>query len=376
MPTKPTRWLDLIAFLLQHRYPVSREDIYSHVRGYLADPAAADEKARQSARRKFERDKDELRGLGIEIETVEIPDAPGDEASLGYRLRPVSFYLPYLELEGESTSAERRPYPGLQRMRLSREDMALLDRATRRVAERGESPLANAARSARRKLEFDLPLPMAAVERILGAPMDDEGSRSLELLQRGAAEHTAVRCRYYGIGRDQEEPREIEPYGLFFSWGRWYCVARGRLRNALRVFRVDRMRDARLMTGPTARFDVPPDFDIRHYLNRSPWELSSADPVHVRVRFGFPESRWVQARGVGRVIDPVLEDAGAILEFDVRDPNPFLRWLLTFRRQVQVLSPEDIARQLDELRRQVAGLYDPEAATPATPRRKTDPGAP
>ncbi|MGE3527052.1 MAG: helix-turn-helix transcriptional regulator, partial [Gemmatimonadales bacterium] len=254
MPTKPSRWLDLIAFLLQHRYPVTREEVYAQVQGYLADPVAADEKARQSARRKFERDKDELRGLGIEIETVEIPDAPGDEAALGYRLRPGNFYQPYLELEGESAPLERRPYPGLQRIRVSREDLELLDRATRRVAERGESPLAHAARSARRKLKFDLPLPMAAVERLLGAPMDDEGSRSLALLQRGAAEHVAVRCRYYAIGRDQEEPREIEPYGLFFNWGRWYCVARGRLRNALRVFRVDRMRDARLMTGTAAGF--------------------------------------------------------------------------------------------------------------------------
>ena len=50
---KPTRWLDLVAFLLDRRYPVTREQIFAKVGGYDGEP--------ESARRKFERDKDELR---------------------------------------------------------------------------------------------------------------------------------------------------------------------------------------------------------------------------------------------------------------------------------------------------------------------------
>jgi len=31
---KTARWLDLIAYLLSHRFPVTREDIYQRVSGY------------------------------------------------------------------------------------------------------------------------------------------------------------------------------------------------------------------------------------------------------------------------------------------------------------------------------------------------------
>ena len=66
----------------------------------------------------------------------------------------------------------------------------------------------------------------------------------------------------------------IEPYGLMLSWGYWYCVARARDCGAMRVFRLDRMRTAELLQDESAQFLVPPDFSVRNYLDRAPWELS------------------------------------------------------------------------------------------------------
>jgi predicted DNA-binding transcriptional regulator YafY len=350
---KTARWLDLIAYLLSHRFPVSREDIYAKVSGYKDHDSDPDE----TTRRKFERDKDELRALGIEIETVPIPDAAGDEPATGYRLRPGAFYLPYLELHDSDKMVAERPYQGLARIRVSREDLDLLDRATQLVAQRTESVLGKAAMSARRKLEFDLPLPQAAVERVLAAPLDDEGTRALEVLQRAVADRVAVTCHYHSIGRNTDEQRSIEPYGLFFNWGRWYCVARARDRDALRVFRVDRMRQAAMEKGKAASFDVPDDFSIRSYVGRAPWELSEAEPVTVRVGFNFPESRWVLAQAIGQVVESLRDDGGAVLDFAVRDLNPFIRWLLTFRGQAEVLSPDSIRGELKQLKKQVAKLY-------------------
>ncbi|MHC4766976.1 MAG: helix-turn-helix transcriptional regulator, partial [Planctomycetota bacterium] len=81
--SKTARWLDLIAYLLQHRYPVTREQVFESVSGYLDEDSRDEATARESARRKFERDKDELRSLGISIETVELPQAAGDEPGQG-----------------------------------------------------------------------------------------------------------------------------------------------------------------------------------------------------------------------------------------------------------------------------------------------------
>jgi predicted DNA-binding transcriptional regulator YafY len=352
---KTARWLDLIAFLLQHRYPVVREELFRKVRGYLKEPEAATEVERESARRMFERDKDELRALGIAIETVSVPGAAGDEPASAYRLRPGGFYLPYFELDTAERAAG--PYPELRHVRLSRNDIGILDRATRHLAEREEFPLAAAARSLRHKLAFDLPLAEAAVERVLADPMPPEAQASLGVLQEAVAERRAVRCRYYTIRRDEEAEREIEPWGLFFERSHWYCVGRARDRDALRVFRVDRMRDAALLAGDAQRFDVPADFDIRSYLGRQPWDLSTDPPQRVRVRFGFPQSRWVLNEKRGTPVDPLLDDGGAILDFEVRERGSFLRWLLTFRKQAQILEPRDVADELEGMRKQVAGLY-------------------
>jgi predicted DNA-binding transcriptional regulator YafY len=352
---KAARWLDLLAYLLQHRFPVTREEIYAHVAAYRDEAdAATDDKARESLRRKFERDKDELRTLGITIETVSLGQHSGDEANTGYRLPARDFYLPYLELGGRDAE---HAYAGLARILIVKEDVATLDRATARVAQSGLPALAAAAASARRKLEFDLPLPVRAVERVLSRPLTGEAAEALEVLQRAVAERTAVRCRYFAIGRDTEEVRLLEPYGLFFSWGRWYVVAWARERQAMRVFRVDRVRDAELLKGKDATFEVPDGFSIRAYVGRAPWELSETPPITVRVRFEFPESRWVLAQGVGDAVDDLLEDGGAVLAFGVRDVQPFLRWLLTFRGRVHVLEPVTMAHELDALRRKVAALY-------------------
>jgi hypothetical protein len=122
------------------------------------------------------------------------------------------------------------------------------------------------------------------------------------------------------------------------------------------------MRDAKPVGGSAARFQVPKEFSVREYVGRAPWELSGNEPIQVRVQFRFPESRWVQAHQVGKVIEPLLEDGGAVLEFGVRDLGPFLRWLLTFREQAQVLEPRHVATELAELKERVARLYEQEAS--------------
>jgi proteasome accessory factor B len=357
---KTTRWLDLIAFLLSHRFPVTREQIYESVSGYKDDwENADDDKARESLRRKFERDKDELRELGVNIEVLELANRAGDEAAAGYRLKAGDFYLPYLQLEQDSVSTAERPYPGLRSITVPREDLDLLDRATQRLAEHPTFPLREAARSARRKLEFDLPIPLRHIERVLGEVGNEENNETLEVLQQAVARKVAVECRYYTIGRDSESTRVVEPHGLFFNWGHWYCVAGSRDDNKLRVFRVDRVTNPKLLRGASGEFQSSPDnFDIRDYVGRSAWELSESEAQSVQVRLEFPESRWVLAQGSGAAVEPITDDGGAVIEFQVNETGPFLRYLLTFRDHVQILQPTELVEELDELRQKVAALYE------------------
>ena len=60
-PSKTERWLNLLAFLLDRHYPSSREEILSQVSDYKEDWVGGDAKSRESIRRRFERDKAELK---------------------------------------------------------------------------------------------------------------------------------------------------------------------------------------------------------------------------------------------------------------------------------------------------------------------------
>jgi predicted DNA-binding transcriptional regulator YafY len=356
--TKTERWLNLVAFLLDHRYPVAREELLGQVDDYKGDWNSGNETRRESARRKFERDKKELRDLGVVLETQPVSVEHTDQPVEGYLLRARDFYLPYIDVRTRRQRTAARPYT-LPSITLEPEEVPVLRRAAERVARLGETGLGAAAKSALRKLSFDRPeLETREGERFLAAATREGFDREFAEILRAVRGRRALACRYYSIGRDEEAERTIEPYGMMLSWGRWYCVGRARDRDALRVFRVDRMRDVRVLEDDGAEFEVPRSFDIQSYLDRSPWELSNEKPTTARIRVAFPQSRWVVGEGLGKVTKPVTKDGGVELEFAVRSRDPFLRWLLTFGPQVEVLSPPGLKRDLVTLRERIRGRYD------------------
>lgn len=356
--SKAERWLNLLAFLVDHRSPVAREEIFTAVEDYKRDWVTGDETTRDSVRRKFERDKRELRALGLVIEPGQrkISTAHAEQEVDGYQLKPSALYLPYLELSGGKPKAGR-PYPSLPSVTLKPEEFLLLRRAAERVQALGDSALGASAGSALRKLSFDLPEPSGRVSELsLTLPVDD-GFRTIFQTLRAAVEtRRPVSCTYYAIGRDAESRRVIEPFGLLLSWGVWYCVARARDRDALRVFRVSRMRQAELRPDDPP-FTVPEGFSVRSYLDRAPWELADEPAVRARVRIAFPHSRWVLAEGIGEVLEATEPDGGALLAFEVRSADPFIRWLLPFGAQAELLDPPALRDRLTAERDRLRALY-------------------
>ena len=107
----------------------------------------------------FERDKVELRELGVPIESI------GEEGSdeSAYRLRAKEFYLPYLGIVSargieQPTKVDRFGYHSLETLAFGPDELQAIVEAARLVSQVGDPVLADDARSAIRKLAFDLPL--------------------------------------------------------------------------------------------------------------------------------------------------------------------------------------------------------------------------
>ncbi|HET8656471.1 MAG TPA: WYL domain-containing protein, partial [Longimicrobiaceae bacterium] len=334
--TKTQRWLDLVALLLGRRVPLTVEEIMERVPAYALAYRKGEKKAQDSARRMFERDKDELRAAGVPIETKEYSVNYGAERFEGYRIEHGHFYLPYLRIladgAGSATSAARKPYAGLKTLELAPAEAELAIHALRRVADLPAFPFADEARSALRKLSFDVDPERFPAEPVLWVerPGAHEVLERLRVISDALLARKRVRFSYHGISRGEATEREVAPYGLFFQRD-WYLVGHDAARDALRVFRVARIGSIEPNTGVPKQHDyeIPPDFHVRDHLDRSAWELGEDDDdaVSAEVRFHFPLSLSAARNDEG---EPVREEAdgSAVRRFHVSQPDPFLRWIL------------------------------------------------
>lgn len=359
--SKTQRWLDLISFLIQRRYPVSIDQIMGAVPAYAPKWTSGSDKDRESARRMFERDKDELRALGMPLDTVEYSIEYGTERAEGYTLTSRDFYLPYLRIIGEEAEAGR-PGTSADRFEVAREDAVTAVEALRRVADLPGFGLAAEARSALRKVAFDL-----EVDELENAPvLYVERAGTTEVRERMALLADAVRSRkkvrftYHGIYRGEPTERSVAPFGLLFQHGHWYLIGHDDARDDIRVFRLGRMEEVELnrRAARTADFDVPADFEIGDYTQLEAWEVGAGDEVGLtaRVRFEFPASLWAARNEYGELVNE--EGGGAALrDFDVHQVGPFLRWLQSFAGEAVVISPPELRGEQVSLAQQTAALY-------------------
>jgi proteasome accessory factor B len=369
-PTKLQRWLDIIAWLVGRRLPVSMDELMRHVPAYAARWTSGDARERESVRRSFERDKDELRRLGIPIRTVpySTPDRP--EGVEGYALERRDFYLPYLklvrEVSGERGYSDRmRP----DQLEVAEADAPLALDALRRVADVPGFPLRREARSAFRKLAFDIDpahyAPSQPTVLFVERPEAAELAHTLRLLSDALLARKRVRFAYQGIYRGDRTDREVAGYGLMFQAGHWYLIGHDALRSDIRVFRVARMSDVVVNTRQpnTPDYEVPADFRLESYGGRQPWELGEHEeqPLRARVLFRFPLSLWAERNRYG-VLAARATDGSQTRDFDVHQVAPFLRWVLGLEGDAEIVEPQALR---DELHAMARAIVDAHKVAPA-----------
>jgi len=358
--TKTQRWLDLVAYLVGRRLPVSVEEIMAHVPAYDEKWREGDETTRASVRRAFERDKDELRSAGIPIDTVRYRISYGHEQMEGYRLARRDFYLPYLKLISGS-GAGRGATTGTDSFQISDSEASSALSALERVAELPGFPLAREARSAHRKLAFDLGLPRTPAGGVLYAePRGDDLGARVRVLSDALLARKRVRFTYHGIYRGHATERDVEPYGLLFQRGTWYLIGHDHMREAVRVFRVGRMEEP-LVRGKARRspdYEIPADFSLATYRDREAWEIASEGDasIQARVLFPFPLSLWAERNGLGTLAEE-RDDGAVVRSFDVFQVDPFLRWMLSLEGEARILDPPELCEGLLAMARETRELY-------------------
>lgn len=331
------RWIDLLAALLERRFPVSLEDLSQEVPGYSGDKNA------ESVRRMFERDKKALRSFGVPIETLD----KGDD-TLGYQLRADQFYMPYLQLvkDGRKTTPRRRDrygYRSLPSLTFEPDELAAVALAARRVESLGVPTLTADAHSAIRKLGHDLgSVPLAeddGVRHLAPPARAEEGV--FDELSDALTRRKRVTITYHSIDRDQTTDRPLHPYGLFFLGHHWYLAAPAPGEQLVKNFRLSRIKA--LTVNPvepgTADYQIPKGFALKaHAEARHAWQLGSGDTTEVIVRVTASTGAALAA---GKLGEPVDGDPTA-RRFRVRRLDAFARWILGAGGAVVPLAPAEL----------------------------------
>lgn len=177
-------------------------------------------------------------------------------------------------------------------------------------------------------------------------------SQLASLLRRAAAEGEVIEITYTSLSKEETTTREVEPWSVFTSLGNWYLSAHCRKARGERVFRVDRIRDARATGDSFEPRDDPPPQEVRY--------TPSEDDVRALIRLG-PRARWV----ADYYPVEVLEDPGDDLRivFSAADPLVAARLLLRLGPHAELEEGPEVAERLRALRTSLLARYGAESAT-------------
>ena len=350
--SKVQRWIDLLTALLSHTFPQTFVELARAVPGYLADGSVDAGEPSASLKRMFERDKVELRTMGVPIETI---GDEGEEESR-YRLRSTDFYLPYLEVAAQRGTAkpkkvDRHGYRSLSQLTFGADELVAVAEAAARARQLGDPVLRADIASVVRKLAVDLPLGAASAGdgTYIVQPRAAADAATFEALGDALFRQKLVTFDYTSMGSGELSSRTVEPYGLFFLNSHWYLVARDVSKDAFRNFRVSRISALKVNDSKkgTPDYEIPPSFSLRaHARSKNAWELGEDQAVEAIVAVRGRSGAARAAAALGATDDP----ASGTRQFTVRRIDVFARWLLSFAGELVPVAP---AALVAEYKRQV-----------------------
>ncbi|BBX22603.1 hypothetical protein MTER_20140 [Mycolicibacter terrae] len=310
---KVERLLNLVIALLSTRGYLTAEKIRATVIGYGDSPSD------DAFSRMFERDKNELRDLGIPLETGKVS---GLDTVEGYRINPDAYALPAIELTPDEAAAVAVAVQLWQSPEL------------RANAQGAVGKLQAAGVEVDPDRADVLVAPPAALpgihraEPALGALMDAVQAR--QAVQFG---HRPSPVAPYAT-------RTVEPWGVVTHSGRWYLVGHDRDRDAVRTFRMSRIADDVTPIGPPGAVARPDGADLRRIVAAAVGEA----PSGVQARIWVADDRAVALRRAGTVLGRESRAGrdGDIIGVDIGTHDRLAREIAGYGADAVVVDPPSL----------------------------------
>jgi proteasome accessory factor B len=300
------RQFSLVLALIATETGLSKTQILSTVEGYSARYIPGADNA--SLERQFERDKDDLRDLGIPLETIDQPGADGDTKLQRYRV-------------------SRAAYPLPDDITFSTEELALLGLAAQ-VWRSGS--LSEDSRRALTKLRG---LGLSVGDEVIGvAPTLRTHDRAHAPLTAAIGRGRQVEFDYLKPGDSAAERRRVSPFALVQHESRWHLLGFDESRGGERTFLLQRIVGAVRQRTDESR---PAGPDAAERALRELRELWNNQVAIVRAEPGSEAEVVLRNRGGS-------EQQGDLLRVRTTDLQLLADELAGFGDEVQIHSPPEL----------------------------------
>ena len=301
---KTERLLNLTLALLATKRYLKKSEILENVFGY--------EGSQESKERMFERDKDDLRSLGIEIEVGDLDPFFEDEP--GYRIPQKSYELIVPEL--------------------SPQELAILSLAANYW---NDSVLAPSAQSGIRKLQ-SLGIPSSNDLDFRLKNRFENPMQTLEVISEAISRASSITFSYDSKERSL---RHVQPYRVIFWNGFWYLMGFDTDRESMRLFKLSRFVSEVTLSKKKNEFKIPTDFDPLTYLPDRDIEITHT------AQLAISKGSAVILRNRGKFLTSG-EDVD-FYEVTYSNEFQFLRELLWYGTNVEVIEPAELRMAIANL---------------------------
>jgi predicted DNA-binding transcriptional regulator YafY len=284
--------------------------------------------------------------------------------------RTVHRYISMLEEMGIPLYSERGPYGGFSLLRTYKlppliftpQEATVLYMGARLVQDIWGKPFQDAVTGVTAKLDNVLPDDMRQeVQRIqrnlvvmMGTARDYAPYQDIMIALRDSmAALKRVHFNYLSFARI-ETSRKVDPYALSFRWGNWYLIGYCHMRQELRTFRVDRIKELKTLEE---HFQYPRDFDAKTYLEETMrWE----NRYQVAVRMAPDVATEMRQRASDWMKVSDNPDGSVTVRFDVDNLDWATGWVLSWGQLVRALEPPELVSSIRKSAQALLAQYGEE----------------
>ncbi len=308
---KNERLLNLVICLMSARQYVTAEYLRKNVAGYKDAPQKSDE----TFKRMLERDKNELREMGIPVETGRNP-LSGDE---GYRIKASDYALPAVSLESDEAAA---------------------------VA---------AAAAVWRDPDVSV-VSQTAVLKLRAAGVEVASADELAVMSGGSAKSMGSEATINGLLSAVEHgqsvtfthrstrgraTRRLEPWGVVTNRGRWYVIGHDLDRDATRTFRLSRVDDV----APASDRGVvhpPQDADLNALVEAAVGGAQGGSGTLARIWLAQGRGHALRRMATDLTPETLNGESGDVATIELRSRSMVVRAALNAGADAVVLEPAEL----------------------------------